>query len=707
MSRAMSKKIDNQTPEIIMRYATIVLLLIVFLVAGDRPKTAPQDFGAKLIYNVPVPQQSSNAALSKSATASTMDTVHAGGLGYTLRRVPFDEGLGIDAFTRSTAQRWLERDLFYQPQHTATWFEMNLDNGVNPVGDYIQFVSDPGWERIVFGRLGGAMKVYDDIHSPGAMAIGPDGVLFVAEEGRQRIQVLRIERDADEPRLELLGYMERLKTPAGLACSDNGAAQEKGDDLLFVTDASANSIFVFEAGPSGARIAAFEKDLLSPRAIAGHTHDDGTVSVFVVDKYDRRLSRLNYKDGNFTLQQQILARPGSVFASISTDYFGQLYVADGAAKRLLKFSATLQKLDELPVDAAALTTLHIPAGRVRDANGTIFYGAFDQLIALDKWGDNNGAYRFDMGLKARDVALGMTQYNAAISLSAFLSDYAMTKVIVRNENGKTVYESPAEWKTSGNAQWSWPRLDSENLQVAPGRYALELELRDAYRQKPLRIESRVELPLFYHLSAMDETNRSPLRIVRGERVSKNGIPVIYDEEIIILNLPGVNTTGDYSLLLTAAQSKDLAAEANGVVLQKTAAGFSLPDHLFHEDGLTVRITAGDESVALEEIMFYEQGGGAIGSEPWRVLPQEIKLLANYPNPFNPRTTIPLELPAAGDVEVAVFDRLGRQVATLFNGRMEAGRHYLSFDASHLASGIYFYRLRAGAHIETRKMVVLK
>jgi len=81
---------------------------------------------------------------------------------------------------------------------------------------------------------------------------------------------------------------------------------------------------------------------------------------------------------------------------------------------------------------------------------------------------------------------------------------------------------------------------------------------------------------------------------------------------------------------------------------------------------------------------------------------------NYPNPFNPTTTVSFFLPSAQTVNLKVYNVLGQQVGTLIsNRRMEAGAHRAVFDASNLPSGIYYYRIKAGDFVSTQKMMLLK
>jgi hypothetical protein len=80
---------------------------------------------------------------------------------------------------------------------------------------------------------------------------------------------------------------------------------------------------------------------------------------------------------------------------------------------------------------------------------------------------------------------------------------------------------------------------------------------------------------------------------------------------------------------------------------------------------------------------------------------------NYPNPFNPQTNIDYTLPVKSHVEIIVFDILGREVARLVDTDQEEGIYKINFNAAKLSSGIYFYSIRAGAYVNTKKMLLLK
>ena len=89
------------------------------------------------------------------------------------------------------------------------------------------------------------------------------------------------------------------------------------------------------------------------------------------------------------------------------------------------------------------------------------------------------------------------------------------------------------------------------------------------------------------------------------------------------------------------------------------------------------------------------------------VPDNFNLEQNYPNPFNPTTQINYSLPSSEKVVLKVYDELGREAATLVNQEQSPGNYTVNFDASGLASGVYFYRLQAGSYVQMKKMILMR
>jgi hypothetical protein len=90
-----------------------------------------------------------------------------------------------------------------------------------------------------------------------------------------------------------------------------------------------------------------------------------------------------------------------------------------------------------------------------------------------------------------------------------------------------------------------------------------------------------------------------------------------------------------------------------------------------------------------------------------IIPQEFTLYQNYPNPFNPTTTFIFQIADFGLVVLKVYDVLGNEVATITNEELPAGNYKYNWDASGLSSGVYFYQLKAGSFMDTKKLILIK
>ena len=203
----------------------------------------------------------------------------------------------------------------------------------------------------------------------------------------------------------------------------------------------------------------------------------------------------------------------------------------------------------------------------------------------------------------------------------------------------------------------------------------------------------------------------------GEAAGTRNVMVNFD------SAPSSDVTIRYALSGTASLGADYAiagASGNEGTLAVTSGASSamisvaITDDAEDEDDETVILTiqpgsgyaAGSTGVHTLTITDDDDKTTAIESGTGE-LPESFVLEQNYPNPFNPETTIRYGLPEAGEVRLAVYNVAGHEVATLVDRVQPAGLHAVRFEAGHLPSGVYLYRLQAGGEIRVRTMLLVK
>ena len=131
--------------------------------------------------------------------------------------------------------------------------------------------------------------------------------------------------------------------------------------------------------------------------------------------------------------------------------------------------------------------------------------------------------------------------------------------------------------------------------------------------------------------------------------------------------------------------------------------------LIWNDGLNTTFMAGSPAARFEaaHAKYLADGGVSAVAPTGTGVAEVYSLSQNYPNPFNPTTEITFVLPKAGNVTLTVFNMLGQKVATLINGSQASGVHSVTFNATNLSSGTYFYRLESGSTTLVKKMMLLK
>jgi hypothetical protein len=163
----------------------------------------------------------------------------------------------------------------------------------------------------------------------------------------------------------------------------------------------------------------------------------------------------------------------------------------------------------------------------------------------------------------------------------------------------------------------------------------------------------------------------------------------------------------YSLVLQSVEGKNVYDfESYAVPMASGATHLITPDWMVLSDTLMVLVDNDGDGIYEDSLAVVNSTVG-VGREGERVIPEGYRLSQNYPNPFNPVTTISYALPRAADVTLTVVDLLGRVVRELASGTKPAGTYEVSFDATGLPSGVYFYRLEAGDYVETKSLVLLR
>jgi len=190
------------------------------------------------------------------------------------------------------------------------------------------------------------------------------------------------------------------------------------------------------------------------------------------------------------------------------------------------------------------------------------------------------------------------------------------------------------------------------------------------------------------LTTMDYDNDGDLDFLTvNERLEKNGITVFLNDGL-----------GNFT-----ARENCFFPFATGLPRSVVASDFD-------QDGKTdIAIVSSVASGVDSLFVLYNLGGGTVGIQDQETveIPTSHLLSQNFPNPFNPTTTIKFSIPEASVVTLKIYNILGEEVKTLVDEFKEIGNHSVQFNANNLASGMYLYRIQAGSFVETKKMILIK
>ncbi|MCU7493913.1 MAG: T9SS type A sorting domain-containing protein [Ignavibacteria bacterium] len=291
-------------------------------------------------------------------------------------------------------------------------------------------------------------------------------------------------------------------------------------------------------------------------------------------------------------------------------------------------------------------------------------------------------------------------------VASFLDDVADTlEVTVLIGRGTTVVspmDSLAGWSLSGsNVDLTASKLGVSGESKSEGAASLKVDFNYAYDPSftnLVYLDTNIPfygIPDTVFIDARTDTSTNQIFLVVANDQNKTfRIPASLDISgsdrfrkipfVMKKNIPLNGVPITYPVRLTRIVVQPQYNDTRRIAGQKYSGTFYL-------DNLRLKYPAATNAVGVDE----------------KKLPEGYWLMQNYPNPFNPSTVIKFRTVQEGNTSLRVYDLLGREVAVLINGRLAAGEHSATWDASRCPSGIYFYRLISGSFIETKKMLLVR
>ena len=645
---------------------------------------------------------------------------------------------------RLTTER-LNRKLFSMPAGSTLFAKLQqFDTAPYYQASYVQFVTDPAWNRLVYGDYQNWIKAYDAaetglaLNRPQGIVVDPQGIVYVADMGNSRVLALKLSGPAKDLKLSYLATIggNTLSQPTELAWDDRGTIFDARDDLLWVVDRSANAVLAFPTArpEDGAVITFTMQNFIDLAAIAiGRFEGRSDGNIYVADAGARNIHRLYFDGEKMAAVSVYQGEAEMVPSALATDHWGNVYLANESYRKIQKFSPALAPLAELSSADANFQPLRFQPlfGSITTSANQNLWSGYDQAFLLEKWTDNSGARRYELGIDFNLTALRVTEDLAILTLAGTLTDPGRLKVELVPVNNSSAIAIAEAWHNSGAVQLNWDRRLPNGEMIAPGYYKLRQGLRSTYEKPDVFNESPVfYLPLYYY----DDCGviGHDFHLLRGSRLNTQGETVVTDAEEVNYQFKNLNPALTYEVKASyfsdaGPVEQSLYAEQNlihpAVMVDRAPRAtewLAIPAAAVADRKLDLRFVktggSGDASVAeiwLREANYDPNHPPALETAAEEI-PREFALQQNYPNPFNPATTIAFSVPEnyRGYVSLRVYDMLGKVVRELVAGDLAPGNYRQVWDGldqsgRRLASGLYMYQLRAGNFSATRKLLLMK
>lgn len=410
----------------------------------------------------------------------------------TFNPTPYLAESQIDVLNRQVTNQTVDRDLFSAPYATVVVGNVDVyENFPYLEARYFQVVSDPGWDRLVFGEMDKGLQSFDGrgssfgpLKNPRGMDSDDRGRVYVADAGNNRVLVFETVTEFERMTLVPLFAIDDLNQPYDVAFSDGGSAFDATDDVLYVANTGQNEVRRYrlqddaatltarlgELG-SGANSFAGPLALTVARSAGSHTAD-----VYVADAHNERLVQLRDQDGQLNWVGERKHELGAV-TSLSSDHWGNLYAAS-VEGGLVKYTSGLKAVAGAMTATARPRAFHVPHVTTTDhRTNTRRRSGEGHGILVEEWNDGSGLRVMNLGVEIKNPALS-TDGETAVDL--FLTDEAQVSTELRDpRTGELVSIHRAGQYAAGAQRVPLQAADADAGWDA-GQYVLKVRAESTY-----------------------------------------------------------------------------------------------------------------------------------------------------------------------------------------------------------------------------------
>lgn len=410
----------------------------------------------------------------------------------TFRSASVAADLGVDVFTRSEAQQHFDRDLLSEPWATVVLGRVDVyDRFPYLEARYFQVVSDPGWNRLLFGETDQGLDAFDGrgssfgaLDGPRGMAVDEFGRLYVADSGNDRVLVFETDNEFSQLQLRPAFEVRGLQRPHDVAYSDGGTPFDSRDDRLYVAETGANAVARISLRADGGditeRLGALGSGVgrfAGPIAITvGREQGHNTDTVYVADAHSGRLVRLT--DAGTELRWlDALDQTGAGIRDLDADEFGQIYAVAPESGNIQKFTRDLMPIAESRVGLTAPRSIHIPTVTVYDhVHDRTERSGRGTAMVMDTWDQNSGLHLYELG-----VAVNRMSVNDDAMAAFEITDRAKVSATLYTTHGQRVANVDLGWMDAGQHEF-----DSRQLSAGHPAQDYRMEIRAISAQDPDR-----------------------------------------------------------------------------------------------------------------------------------------------------------------------------------------------------------------------------